>query len=98
VNALSIPEGRLMANACACESPTITIRAGPAGCTGATVTGADDVAVDEAVTPASGVATPDGEMVVVAAATTLADGICTLSRSIVTSSPPAARSKLATPE
>ena len=29
VNALSMPEGRLIANACACESPTITMRAGP---------------------------------------------------------------------
>ena len=37
VNALSMPEGRLIAKECACESPTITMRAGPAGCTGATV-------------------------------------------------------------
>ena len=61
VNALSMPVGRLIANAWACESPTITTRAGPAGCTtGVALTTV--VAVDVGVTtaPAAGVEPADG--------------------------------------
>src|SRR3954471_11005172 len=43
VNALSIPDGRLMASACAWESPTITTRAGPAGCTTLATTDASEL-------------------------------------------------------